>query len=336
MVTLPTPEKSRSRTIDSLRAIAALAVVLGHTVKPTTPVGNLGSIGVYLFFLVSGYCIILSLAKLGEHPVRTFFVRRVFRLYPAYWVAIFLIVVVAPAAFTPKQILMNMTMFQYAFRVVDVNGVFWTLFVEWLFYGLVGMLLVLGLQNRERCYTAGWAGLTVAALIAATSQRYLGLHIPFGHLLFMSLFALGGVMSFRHSRADGVQSLLRPVFFYLVAVLAVSALIFHNGVSNEYTALHYFGNFVIALAVFFCALQYRLFGWKWLAAIGQISYCIYLFHSPIQIILQPIFGIGMSLMLAVTAVTILLSAAVYFLIEKPFIRIGKYLTRPRAIGFSGA
>jgi peptidoglycan/LPS O-acetylase OafA/YrhL len=85
---------ARLAWLDALRGIAALCVVsdhLGHHLLQ--PVRHLvclwfnpGWDGVCVFFLVSGYIVPASLERKGS--VRTFWVSRLFRLYPLYLFAL--------------------------------------------------------------------------------------------------------------------------------------------------------------------------------------------------------------------------------------------------------
>jgi peptidoglycan/LPS O-acetylase OafA/YrhL len=82
----------RYSELDTIRGIAALMVVLYHySVRYEYPVNplisfDIGKYGVQLFFIVSGFVIILTLNKTA-HAI-DFIVFRFSRLYPAYWVAI--------------------------------------------------------------------------------------------------------------------------------------------------------------------------------------------------------------------------------------------------------
>src|SRR5712691_13286907 len=97
-------------SIDALRGIAALGVVLYHAVLQTTnavphnlfkwPVkliqflSSFGYIGVFLFFVISGFCIHLQWARARaagqRHEIRfgSFWKRRIRRLYPPYLIAL--------------------------------------------------------------------------------------------------------------------------------------------------------------------------------------------------------------------------------------------------------
>lgn len=98
------PRNSRLKQLDGLRGLAALAVFVCHSTEmmvnnPNTlrvwpPLRSLwdGQAAVVLFFVLSGF--VLTLPYVGPSPKRVdtapFIVRRLTRLYPAYWTAILL------------------------------------------------------------------------------------------------------------------------------------------------------------------------------------------------------------------------------------------------------
>jgi peptidoglycan/LPS O-acetylase OafA/YrhL len=81
----------RSARLDGLRAFAALAVLFIHSSIVAnntwvTPLFGAGFIGVHLFFLISGYVINLAWDAQGDKSASTFYIRRVFRVAPLYYV----------------------------------------------------------------------------------------------------------------------------------------------------------------------------------------------------------------------------------------------------------
>src|ERR1041384_8041903 len=106
------PDRKRLRGIDALRGAAALGVVLFHAVQqgekalphnilqyPVRVVqfaSTFGYIGVFLFFVISGFCIHLQWARskaAGIEPeihFTSFWKRRIRRLYPPYIIALLL------------------------------------------------------------------------------------------------------------------------------------------------------------------------------------------------------------------------------------------------------
>lgn len=147
--------------IEALRGVAAFAVVVHHTwslsTRPQFPgywlVEGLGSWGVNLFFLLSGYllCAYFWLDK-SRRSLRVYGLRRFFRIGPAYYVNItILFVFFAQYAlvFSPqgvKQILANVTFTQYLFPATsssfNVNGALWTLTAEFFLYLFLPLMAI--------------------------------------------------------------------------------------------------------------------------------------------------------------------------------------------------
>jgi peptidoglycan/LPS O-acetylase OafA/YrhL len=161
--------------LDGLRFLAAAAVMLFHytalrnpswdgrpsDVFPTlSAITSLGAFGVDLFFVISGFVILLTA---WGRDVRSYAISRITRLYPAYWAGVlltgFLLLVLWPdrRELELSTVGMNLTMLQSAFGVPHVDGVYWTLWVELRFYVLVGILLVIGLTGaRVIAFAALW------------------------------------------------------------------------------------------------------------------------------------------------------------------------------------
>ena len=111
-----------------------------------------GSIGVAIFFVVSGFCIHLSHERSKQKDLRTFFVRRFFRIYPPYFLALAFFALVFPrsrlrldspsdfANLGSHALLIHNFFKPWA---VGINGSFWSLAVEAQLYLLYPLLLVL-------------------------------------------------------------------------------------------------------------------------------------------------------------------------------------------------
>src|SRR5438128_1660502 len=146
--------KPRANEIDLLRFLAALAVVIfhyafrgyvGHSSSLPYPLlepaAKYGRHGVELFFMISGFVILMS-ASSGS--LRHFIVSRVVRLYPAYWVCCTvtftaLVLLAKQSSPTVVQYVSNMTMltgFDFMQKIAPVplmDGSYWSLVVEMRF-----------------------------------------------------------------------------------------------------------------------------------------------------------------------------------------------------------
>jgi peptidoglycan/LPS O-acetylase OafA/YrhL len=114
---------------------------------PVLPL-EFGWVGVALFFVISGFCIHLSLLKrIESFSAKSFFVRRFLRIYPAYLVN--MVVVLAFNPWFPTrylngwQVVTHLLMVHNLFKATfyGINTAMWSLGVEWQFYLLVPLLL---------------------------------------------------------------------------------------------------------------------------------------------------------------------------------------------------
>lgn len=313
----------RNHGLDGLRAIAALSVLVHHLSGGVFfPLGDLGRFGVMLFFVISGYCIVMSVQG-ARGGLRQFVIRRGFRLYPAYWISISLVAMSGAIPWT--TVLVNLTMVQRLFGVPDISGVYWTLFVEILFYGGVCVMLAVKAVTL-RSFALSWLALTALAL-AASVLRLHGLSVPYAHLLFLSVFAMGGTIYLAAPGRAASQLLWLACGVYLAVVMVVSRNVFGDaGVGTE-TALSHFGNYAGATLMFLLWRHTGWFSWRWLAYLGRISYCIYLFHPEAHRLAMQLTEVEPAVAAAATMLCVAFSAMVHHWVEQPCIRWGKAWAR---------
>ena len=156
--------------LDGVRAVACLAVVLHHIIYHIVlplhwsglwvPSGKLqvllasvlsfGATGVFLFFLLSSFLLFLPFAKMllldGPRPgLVSFYIRRVFRIVPGYFVAIILMVLFFHPEFVHAanrwKLLQFFTFTMQASVPEQLNGPFWTMAVEFQFYLLLPLIV---------------------------------------------------------------------------------------------------------------------------------------------------------------------------------------------------
>ena len=172
-----TANGGRLLSIDALRGVAALGVVLYHAVMQSANavpnnlfrwpvkllqfVSSLGYIGVFLFFVISGFCIHLQWAKSRANQQAaavkfgTFWRRRIRRLYPPYLIAFALFMIMAALTtginvthFFVYDVVMHLLMLHNLDpnTCYSINGVFWTLAIEEQLY--LAYFLLLFLRTR--------------------------------------------------------------------------------------------------------------------------------------------------------------------------------------------
>ena len=147
-------QRGQMQELNWIRGLSALFIVLYHyTYQYQVSIGHVdtwpvtvpwGCGAVNVFFLLTGFLTMYAL-KLGSSPLQ-FAWKRAKRLYPAYWICIVLTSIVM-VVFLPeylrsiKVILINFTMLQNFIGITNVDGVYWTLSYELIFYFYVFILL---------------------------------------------------------------------------------------------------------------------------------------------------------------------------------------------------
>jgi len=340
----PTVPKSGDRYayLDAIRGVAAMMVLLQHALEQawpwfrdfTTYYVNFGQLGVCVFFLVSGYIIPHSLEKTND--LRSFWIRRFFRLFPLYWACLFAAIVFGRLGwynthdFDPanwNHILKNTTMLQAFLKAPHAVAVFWTLGVEMIFYILASILFALKVNQRTLLVTLGVAALFAAAGIVA--PLVLDRRLSGTGSLFMLLTAFLGWCTFRWEQGKLRKEAVAAVAAVILGLGAGTALMMDRlpspgGEDDRIKALAIFFSWAGAYAFFFAVYRIRtrhmpgFFSW-----LGLISYSLYLSHPFILDNLmhkmdQKWVAAGLTVVLCTFS-----AWATYHLIEKPSIDWGR-------------
>ncbi|GAA2915149.1 acyltransferase [Streptomyces thioluteus] len=279
--------------LDGLRIVAALMVVVFHytalrggwgqnpdEVFPVLRTATrYGWIGVEVFFLISGFVICMSAwgRSLGDYVVS-----RVSRIYPAYWFAIFLtagVITLWPQVRSVENmdvVFTNLTMVQEAFGVWDVDGVYWTLFIELKFYVLFAIVVATGVTYRKCVLFCGlW---TLAAVMVPKSDSKL---LEMWAMPLYTPYFVAGICFYLMRR-------FRPTAL-LWGIVGMSLLIALHGVpkrvaDNTNAGIPTLPAKVIVVAAFaimaLIALGYLdRIQWRWLTTAGALTFPLYLIHQ---------------------------------------------------------
>lgn len=224
--------RGRYEFLDAVRGVAALIVVVQHSVELLSPsyarwtstYFRPGEFGVVLFFLCSGFIIPASLERHGSQS--RFWVGRFFRLYPLYWTAV-LAVVVIHFGFDRYYMVgswldhpvrtgaIDATMLQGFLNTPNALGQSWTLAYELAFYLATSALFVVG--GLRRSLPIALVGFLVAAFVGT---QLLPAHmlsgLPPNRVRVVALIAIAvGAMTWSAARRAGPQR-------WLAAIIAAS------------------------------------------------------------------------------------------------------------------
>lgn len=325
---------TRLAGLDGLRGIAALAVLLYHFDFTSGHLAAYGALGVELFFVISGFVMLMTLEKLGS--VREFAIGRMARLYPAYLASVLITGVVLLAfpeypRYAPDlgSVLVNATMLQKFVGVRDIIDPYWTLAFELWFYVVIAALFALKRTDRIDLIALVWIGGLFACRAAALNGSDGGLyHSALFQLLYVPQFGhlfIAGLMIYRITTSRGTLTTLLALGG--AALCAVSG----RPDWTQIPPLTYLIANVLLIATVWAAACNRLplLGWRPFVWLGACSYSLYLFHMPVFLItkraLAPFGFSGWT----VAAVAVVASLAVAALgrrfLEQPAIRWARNL-----------
>lgn len=289
--------------INSLRGLAALMVCAVHfsTFNEGAhgrlfeesnfiyQLGQHGYLGVFIFFVVSGFVIPLSMEKHQYHlqKLHRFLLRRWIRIEFPYLIAILLVILVSVlVAFKNHQtyqlewarlghhISYTTTFFGYEWY----SPIYWTLAIEMQFYLLIAILFILIQQKSQ------YLNYAIVILFASTSLLLTDIRLLFHYAPMFSQ----GILLYLILKGDKK--------YYLTGFVCTLAC----GILTGYTA-----NWSVALATLLTSLciGFIQLDWKLGNFLGKISFSLYLTHG---------IAINLLYMFANKANTLLLKISLFF------------------------
>ncbi|WP_438481247.1 acyltransferase family protein [Oleiharenicola lentus] len=310
-------KKNHLAAVDELRGVAILMVFFYHALGVSFGYGrerqwsglfrnwdmsvgqfgflplSYGFLGVSLFFVISGFCIHLSYSQSRDKSLRVFFIRRAFRIYPPYLVALLIF-----SFFYPFQrvVFSEDGLFQFVSHLTllhnwdvhtffGINGAFWSIAVEAQLYLLYPLLFLFAKK-------AGWGRTllmtalveislrTIAAItVLRDPSQNLHLESPFS---FWFCWCLGAYLAENYLRG-------KPLPKSKLSMVILAGLVVGSDFIKPLSVYMY-----LLSALFFAGLITFLIDrsaqestanpplWrKFFAQVGLLSYSLYLLHQPL-------------------------------------------------------
>jgi len=363
----PVSLPARLPTLDGLRAIAILLVV-PHNLNLMVTSGGIahvfiaalyrGWIGVELFFVLSGFLITGILLDARDAPdyYRSFFVRRVLRIFPLYYATLIVLFVLLPAlgllpASFKRDPMVELSLWAYfsnwygAFHQgPDAVSHFWSLAVEEQFYLL--WPFVIHRRSAEwvmrLCFAIAAAALAlrVAVLLTGTPGIYTFL------VTRMDALALGGAVAAAFRVPSAASWTLDHRRFLIAA--SVLSLLAGAVISRGY---YFTDPMTLTLGLSFLAIAFALLvaagvaadrlgaagwlgalRWSFLRRVAKYSYAMYVLSVPLHFLVgKPALSalgldpgsvvVGFTYIVVGTALSFLAAAASFHLFEVHFLNL---------------
>jgi peptidoglycan/LPS O-acetylase OafA/YrhL len=346
-------------SLDGWRAVAILGVLAVHEVpiaiggRSLQTLQSFGSLGVVLFFAISGVLICSRIceeeALTGRFHLRSFYVRRLCRIQPAAMVYLATVAVLTLVGVLHEQwrywfggLFLYQNFLYHEDSVTAARtfftGHFWTLAVEEHFYLLISLALFFIKKRRLMVFAI--------ALVAVKLGQEIGMHYTAEpqlrrtywqiHMLLWPTVA--ALMLRRPAVHAWVTRWMRPAWVFLFTAAAGAAAWKHSPERLVTVLSWMFTIWVVATMLHPASWSTRVLEWRPLRFLGRISYSLYLWHVLFfsahlhaalvsSRVLEQLSAPGWKYVSALLA-----ALASYFLIERPFIRLGHRLAAPATAG----
>lgn len=330
-------QNNRLKELDALRGLAAMMVVFFHFSmgRPQGQLGfKLGTTGVDLFFIISGFVIYMSLNRVKTSI--DFVINRISRLYPTYWTCVsFTFIVISVYSFFKmgdaahvdfKGYLANMTMFQFYFEIKNLDGTYWTMIVEMIFY--IGILFLFHFKILKYLNVVGLFLTAMAVgMTALWPKTYFVTRTMYWMplLQFIPLFLAGTVFY----RIYTFKTKLLENYALLIICLVSQIMLFNFAGGSKKFINH--SEYAAMLIVYFTLFTLFVNGKlsfivsKTTLFLGKISFALYLIHQYISIVVilpylvdQLHYNFWMVSLFVCLPTVLILASAVTYLIEIPY------------------
>lgn len=287
--------KQRMGGLDLLRFFAALAVLLFHytyfsqanSLMPSSPliekvglVTRYGYLGVHIFFIISGFVIIMTAAK-TDHA--GFFTSRFARIFPTFAACAALTLLICAVSgrqsLSLHLYLANLTFAPQAFGFEWIDGVYWTLRYEVVFYGLVFLLMLIGnIQKGVFYFSIMWLAVSALYAVGALPLAVKSIFVADYSALFVV-----GIGLFLSVKKQTIGNISLTCTATAIAV-ACELRHLHTDTYGENYNVWVVGILVaIFPIVVLVAIKYGREAGPVSRALGGISYPLYLLHAEIGV-----------------------------------------------------
>ena len=370
----PLPSEIRYEQLDGLRGIAALVVFVFHAIMIAPP--NMlavrvlatpvlrplwdGPGAVMLFFVLSGFVLTLPYTGAACRTLRPFpfVIKRVTRLYPAYWAVLLISLALRSLVFEAHglsglsswaamhwsrpigwpSLAMHIFMISPGLRVDDIDPVIWSLVIEMKVSVIFPLLVILVTRTKQITY----AGLALLLSISLSIPLHSLTHTSSSWsraVLMIPMFLTGSYLARYRTEAAFALRSSRALRF---AVGIIGALLYgavwivplrYQSVARIGCA---FGSAACIVLFMVSPCLQRIGTARLTTFLGKVSYSFYLVHLPILIalasLLYPLNHSLTTIILASLVCSLVAAWGVNSAVEVPAHNWGKRLAASLTVG----
>lgn len=336
--------------LTGLRCYAALAVFfihsggLGLRTSPIAPaffnrVVDFGKYGVVVFFVLSAVTIAMSIDNSPKFNYLTYLAKRFLRIAPLYYLVLAAAFFFGGNAdyfkiFSVENDLKNLLMHFSFLNLFDAKyrnnliGVEWTIPLEMFYYfvlpvghfvfmkykNISGHLLIMSLSFTLVCSVLFMRFYDPQFWVYASHwsiEKYLFCYVV-------------GLLIYENFLKSGISS-IKLNSWYIIEMVILLVCFIRSDLKHEEEFIALWTAGLILILNSRSRLGVLLFENKPALYLGKISYSLYLVHFPILLLVRNYVSDPISIFFVGLAVTVLVSSITYYLIEEPFMRVGKLL-----------
>jgi peptidoglycan/LPS O-acetylase OafA/YrhL len=331
-------QSQRFVELDYLRGFAAICVVAFHFfykgplegwLNASASAGKFtlasyGYLGVHLFFIISGFVIMMSAHKAGA---RQFLVGRAARLYPAMLACATLtfiamsLIAESPFKASVFQYLLSLTLVPEWFNVEPLDGAYWSLVIEVNFYLMIWLVIVFKQMSRIEWFLAFWLLASIVNFLVPI-PNFLKFFL---NLSWAPLFVAGACFFRLRTMGPSLLRLLLLVGSFIFSALYAVRAVWHSASVNPFVVAGIVSCFFLVFC-FFWLSKVRLKANSLATFLGLVTYPLYLVHQNIGYAVLNLIGKFNSalpnavVILILSGLFLLIAWVIHRLVERPLSR----------------
>lgn len=312
----------RLEGIDLLRGIAVSVVIIYHFFEllglhgsPLYPyITSIGQIGVPLFFIISGYLIYRSISYSITHNgiksgIKHYTKHRLFRILPAYYFNFLIVLALASTVIGAEyfyssrflnQIFAHLSFtsyFLYQSSGLGVNGAYWTLSIEMLWYIVAPLFFIFIKKDSYYIIIIALAFIYLWSIdlgfmdalfhLDKTASNYMAKLYYFSFQLpAQIIYFISGIFIYKYlENKDLIRNILLKILLFIV-LIGTFIFISHQDFFLTSFVMKNFVTLIIVTLIFILLYQSHIPYLSLLDWIGKISYSLYLWHMPILFVMK--------------------------------------------------